>query len=282
MIADGDIIHMLYCTWYALEKSSRSEKINGGVFYIKSEDDGLTWSAPRDISANCHTGEFSRSLLATGPGHGIKLSEKSVNPGMLLVPVWMTPATGGDDMSHHPAVVSTLYSLDHGDTWQLGEVIFESETLRDPNETVAVELSCGGVMLNIRNESKNNRRAVALSANGYDNWSAPRFDQVLTDPICFGSIIRYNKNDENIILFINCANERTGDMMASRVNLTVRASRDDGKTWEASRVLIPGKSGYSDIAVGSDGTIYALYDVDHGDTSMNLLRFDLDWIYGAE
>ena len=139
-------------------------------------------------------------------------------------------------------------------------------------------------MLNMRNTNQTvKRRAVTVSETGYNNWATPKFDNNLPDPICFASIIRY---DKDTILFVNCNNDflfppNPVAWMAPRINLTVRASRDDGKTWEASRVLVPGKSGYSDIAVAPNGMIYVLYDIDHGDSSMNLLSFDLDWIYGA-
>lgn len=284
MFVDGDIVHMLYNTWYSLEKSKNDRGWDGGVFYIKSIDDGLTWSDPKDISASCHTDEFPRALLATGPGHGIVLSEKSKNPGMLLVPIWLTPESNTNSeknkaTDHQNPVASSLYSLDKGETWKIGEIIFPTEEITDPNETAAVELSDGSIMFNMRTPSLLKRRAVTVSETGYSGWSTPRFEQNLPDPICFASIIRY---DKDTILFVNCANEGMGvdDWLTRRINLTVRASRDDGKTWEASRVLVPGKAGYSDIAVGPDGMIYVLYDIDHGDTSMNLLSFDLDWIYG--
>ncbi|MCL2816231.1 MAG: glycoside hydrolase [Oscillospiraceae bacterium] len=279
MIVDGAIIHLLYSVWYGLEKSRNKRGADGGVFYTKSEDDGLTWCDARDISAVCHKKEFPRNLFAVGPGHGIVLSGKSKNPGMLLAPVWMTPVTTVDDMDHKLPVVTTIYSLNHGETWQVGDIIYSTEKIINPNETAAVELSDGSVMLNMRNESPEKRRSVSVSPTGFNGWTTPQFDENLPDPTCFGSIVRYSKNT---ILFVNCANDEKNpsSWMAGRINLTVRISRDDGKTWEASRILVSGKAGYSDIAVAPDGMIYVLYDIDHGDTSMNLLKFNLDWIYG--
>lgn len=281
MIADGDIIHMLYSVWYGLEKDKNKRGADGGVFYMKSEDDGLTWSAPKNISAVCHKNEFPRNLFAVGPGHGIVLGKRSQNPGMLLAPVWMTPTATDDDTDHKLPVVTAIYSTDRGETWQVGDIIYSVGEIINPNETAAVELSGGGVMFNMRNESPQKCRSVSVSPTGYDNWTTPQFDRNLPDPTCFAGIVRY---DENTILFVNCANDgsKADSWMAGRVNLTVRISRDDGRTWEASRVLAPGKAGYSDIAVGPNGMIYVLYDIDHGDTSVNLLRFDLNWIYGAK
>ena len=37
-------------------------------------------------------------------------------------------------------------------------------------------------------------------------------------------------------------------------------SRDDCKSWPVSKVLEPGISGYSDLTVGHDGTIYCVYE----------------------
>lgn len=97
--------------------------------------------------------------------------------------------------------------------------------MSDPNETTAVELSDGSVMLNMRNVSPAKRRSITVSPNGYDGWSEPRFDDALPDPTCFGSLVRY---DSGTILFVNA------ESTSSRSNITVKASYDDGRTWSAS------------------------------------------------
>jgi sialidase-1 len=57
-----------------------------------------------------------------------------------------------------------------------------------------------------------------------------------------------------VILFSNPASRDR------RVNMTVRASFDEGQTWTASRVLHAGPSAYSDLAVLADGEIGCLYE----------------------
>jgi len=47
---------------------------------------------------------------------------------------------------------------------------------------------------------------------------------------------------------------------AKREKLTIRLSLDDCKTWPRSRVLHPGPSAYSDLALLGDHTILCLYE----------------------
>ena len=69
-----------------------------------------------------------------------------------------------------------------------------------------------------------------------------------------------------------------------RKNVTVRASFDEGRTWPVLRTLEPGISGYSDLAVGPDGTIYCFYerggvdDVMWDTKCLCVARFSLHWL----
>ncbi|MBL9124270.1 MAG: exo-alpha-sialidase, partial [Planctomycetaceae bacterium] len=255
VIADrtNGAVHLLFCLEYAR------------CFYQRSDDDGQTYSAPVEITATFdqYRPEYDWKVLATGPGHGVCLAS-----GRLLAPVWLSTATGKN--VHHPSVITTVYSDDAGQTWQRGAIITgEREPLIDPNESQAVQLADGRVLFNIRSESPPNRRAVATSPTGIDAWSVPTFDEALVDPICMASLCRLTTtadSDRNRLLFSNPANlERAQGAVTpggsrDRKNLTVRLSYDEGKTWPVSRVLEAGPSGYSDLAVAPDGTIYCLYE----------------------
>jgi sialidase-1 len=150
------------------------------------------------------------------------------------------------------------------------------------------------VMLNIRNENRDHRRAISISKDGAHRWSAPTLHPELKEPVCMANVLRYNfKTDEGPgrILFSNPDNlEYSGkagpsyDKNRDRVNLTIKMSLDDGKTWPVSRVVEPGISAYSDLAVAADGSILCLYERGGVDNVMwdtkyvTLARFNLEWL----
>ena len=57
-----------------------------------------------------------------------------------------------------------IYSDDHGATWQAGALV--PDTIASCNESEAVELGDGCVMLNMRNLGATRRRAITRSATG--------------------------------------------------------------------------------------------------------------------
>ncbi len=265
------VVHFLFCLEYMR------------AFYMRSDDDGVTFSTPVEITASFDRfrPEYAWKVLATGPGHGIQLRN-----GRLLVPVWLSTGTGGH--AHRPSVTSTIYSDDGGKTWHRGSIaVPDTPKFIFPNETAAAQLSDGGVLLNVRTESRENRRVIVTSPDGATNWSAPRFDRQLLEPICFASIVSLGGSR---LVFSNPDNlaktngpEDPGKSR-DRKNLTIQLSLDDGKTWAAKRVLEPGWAGYSDLAVDSDGTIHCFYE--RGSPGANsfqtealvLASFDTSWI----
>jgi sialidase-1 len=264
-------------------------------FSMRSDDDGVTWSVPVEITATFEKfrPDYDWKVLATGPAHGIQLRS-----GRLLVPVWLSTGTGGH--AHRPSVTSVIYSDDNGATWERGDIaVPNTEDWIFPNETVAVELRDGSVMLNVRSESKDHRRLVTTSADGATGWTKPRFDDALLEPICMASIVRYpgeSGGAGNEILFANPHNLARADgkeapgKSRDRKNLSIKLSHDEGRTWSVNKVLEPGHSAYSDLAVLPDGTILCLYERGSGVESkkptsyarLTLARFNREWLTGGE
>lgn len=270
------VVHFLYQHDYAR------------VFYMRSTDDAATFSAPVDITSALEdlSPTFPWTVVALGPGHAIELTS-----GRLLVPVWLAAGkpTKEGHRQHAPSGITTLYSDDGGTTWKHGEMIaISTPEMVNPNEQQVIQLADGSVMANIRTGDKRMRRAVAFSPDGISHWTKPIFDEHLYDPICAAGIVRYSTNppaDKNRILFTNPDSQSISDATKPhglRQNLTIRLSEDEGKTWPVAKLLKEGSTGYSDIAVAPDKTIYDLYEaiLDPGDKALSLTiaRFNLAWL----
>ena len=274
LIADRDgTVHMLFCLEYER------------AFYQRSEDDGLSWSKPVEITATFDTfkKDYAWKVLATGPNHSIQLKT-----GRLVVPVWLSTGEGGN--AHRPSVTATVYSDDQGKTWKAGDIAVPcTDEWINPNETVAIELNDGRVMLNVRSESTAHRRLITTSPDGATKWSTPKFDEALLEPICMAGIVRYNHGGKSLILFSNPHNLDGGregkpepGKSRARKNVSVKISRDEGQTWPVNKLLEDGPSMYSDIAVTQNGTILCFYGrgtkPGFAGSGLTLARFNLEWL----
>jgi len=275
-------VHALFCYDYRR------------VFHLRSEDDGATFSAPVEITPALE--EFRRDypwkVIATGPAHGTQLRS-----GRFVVPAWMSDGSGKEmgkgKLGHRPSVVSLIYSDDRGRSWRCGDIVCRNDArFRNPSETVMVELADGRVLFNIRSESKENRRLVSISRDGVRGWSEPRFDPALLEPVCMASLLRASwpeGGQRSRILFANPDNLENelvkpgGSLAHDRKRLTVKMSYDECRTWPVSKVLEPGPSGYSDLAMLPDGTVLCIYECGMLDNmtltkSITLARFNLEWL----
>ncbi len=276
MIPDRDgTVHAVFCLEYMR------------AFYARSTDDGVTWSKPVEITATFEAfrAQYDWKVLAAGPNHGIQLRS-----GRLVVPVWISTGTGGN--AHRPSVTATVFSDDGGRTWRAGEIaVPDTPEWINPNEAIALELVDGRVMLNVRNEAKTHRRLVTYSRDGATGWSKPEFHDELLEPICMGSLIRLSAQPQatkNRILFSNPHNLERADgkgapgVSRDRKNMTVKLSYDEGKTWPVSKVVEPGQSAYSDLAVTKAGTMLLFFGnsgpPNFSGSKLSVVRFNLEWL----
>jgi sialidase-1 len=236
-----------YCTNPGADMMARS------VWLTWSDDDGLTWATPRELTADVKPAGWT--WYATGPGRGIELST-----GRLLVPCDHTDELGVT-RSH------VIYSDDQGETWQLG-----GSAGPDTDEATVAELADGRVVLNMRYEGAVRARALATSDDGGLTWSETTLDERLPDPACEGSLLVAPEG----MLFANPATT----IAFPRDHVTVRLSPDEGATWPYARVLDEGPSAYSSLTRLSDGRFGVLWE--SGRTlpydRIRFARFDLAWV----
>lgn len=207
------------------------------VLVMWSDDDGLTWSGPRDITADVKKPDWT--WYATGPCHAVQLSS-----GRILVPC-NHAAYQAERGTSGPYTSHVIYSDDHGETWQIGGLV-GSRT----NECALAELKDGSVYINMRSYHGRHRRAAAWSYDGGRTWSEITLDEALVEPVCQGSVIA---DSGGTLWFSNPASEK-------RERLTVRKSEDGGRTWGKSVLLHEGPAAYSDLAIAEDGAVFCFYE----------------------
>ena len=230
------------------------------VWAMSSADDGVSWSAPVEITAEVKRPGWT--WYATGPGVGIQ-----TRGGRLVIPANHAEAGIGVHRSH------VVYSDDGGRRWQLG-------ASADPgtNESQVVELADGRLMLNMRNHPPRaaNVRMVAFSDDGGRSLSPAAPDPALVEPPAQASLLRLTSAttaDRNRLLFANPAS-------AARERLMVRLSYDEGSTWPVGRVVHEGPAAYSSLVALPDSSVGLVFE--RGDRSpyerITFARVTLDWL----
>lgn len=231
------------------------------VWLTFSDDEGVSWSNPLDITRNVKLPEWSGYNI--GPGIGIQL-QKGFFSGRLLV-----PASGGH--SNH-----LIYSDDHGKTWGI------TGSIEIGSESQVIELFQGRLLMNMRGGGRYGRH-ISLSSDTGANWSRPYYDSYLIEPVgiggsnCQAAILRYTFPDlyaKGRILFSNPASG------AVRQNLTIRISYDECSTWKHSRLLWPGASGYSCLTVLPDKRVGVLFESGktYSAEKITFASFSLEWL----
>ena len=201
------------------------------VWVTSSRDDGVSWAPPVDITASVKLPDWT--WYATGPVNGIQLRS-----GRLVI---ACDHNRGDVSRRYSHVI---YSDDHGASWKLG-----GSAGPDGNESTVEELADGTLMLNQRSYAGRNRRQVSLSKDGGLSWSDPVLNEALVEPVCQGSLLRVGK----WLYFANPA-------ATKRERMTVKASRDGGKSWTAGRLVHAGPAAYSNLVALRGGRLGLLYE----------------------
>lgn len=240
-------IHLLMTWNFATDGKSAGDFNNGTtkdtrrVFYTYSDDDGVSWSKPVEITDQAKKPEWG--WYATGPCHGIVLS-KGAHKGRIIVPCDANERKEATGSTTGYSLV--IYSDDHGKTWHIGG------TVKGGNESCAAELEDGRILLTCR--ASGGKRLLAWSSDGGETFSAGKANADLPDPRCQGSCLSHTWNGTPVVFHINCADAST------RTKLTVKASVDGGEKWNSGYKLTALYTAYSDIVMLDDNIIVIFYE----------------------
>jgi sialidase-1 len=221
-----------------------------------SMDDGVTWTKARSLESQID--KTAWRWYATGPSHGIQLKYGS-HKGRLVV------GANHSTVSGRLAGAHLVYSDDGGLHWKIGAVDDPAKKSGkqplQPGELSTVELTNGSVYAAARDNGGTapGNRAYAISKDGGKTFST-RFTAIpsLVAPMVQGSTLRLRSTADgdryNRILFA-----APGDPSKRRY-LTIRSSRNEGKTWTTSKRITSDYSGYSDLVKLGTGKIGLLYE----------------------
>ncbi|MBO4258570.1 sialidase family protein [Streptomyces griseorubiginosus] len=226
-----------------------SEADGRRVWVRHSDDDGTTWSSPREITEQVKRPGWR--WYATTPGHAVQLRS-----GRVVVPANHTLPPTGTDVGTEARYNGghCLLSDDRGETWSLGYVDDNTDGYINANETTAAELPDGRVYFNTRNDSPSpGNRADAHSEDGGETLRLPFRPQAgLDGPVCQGSLLHLH--DPDVLLFSGPA------FPSARALMTIRASTDGGRTWRAAYTADGLPAAYSDLVRVDPATVGLLHE----------------------
>ena len=227
--------------WKTSQQGMTPDK-TGQMLLVKSDDDGLTWSKPVNITGMVK--QESWYLLLFGPGKGITMQD-----GTLVFPIQY------QDSARIPSS-GIMYSKDRGNTWKITAPAKSQTT-----EAQVAEVYPGILMLNMRDD-RGGSRSVAITKDLGVTWEEhPSSRSALREPVCMASLIKVdaNKNSlkKDILLFSN------PDNTSRRTHQTIKMSLDGGLSWEKeNQVMLDELSGagYSCLTMIDENTVGILYE----------------------
>lgn len=211
----------------------------GQLVLVHSDDDGRTWSKPRNITKEVKDPAWR--LLLDGPGAGITMKDGTI--------VFPAQYRAGDGKPWSTLIVSK----DRGETWTIGTGVKS-----DTTEAQLVEVEDGVIMINCR-DNRGGSRTVATTRDLGKTWELhPTDRKALPESVCMASLLKWDVPGVGERLFFSNPATTSG-----RHTMTVKVSGDLGMTWPESLHTLYDKrsgAGYSCLAPADDAHLGILYE----------------------
>lgn len=241
-----------------------------------SDDDGRSWSAPRDLSDQILPKDWN-SWYATGPVHGLQLT-RGRHAGRLVFTVNTETWNGSRVTANHAALI---VSDDGGDNWRIGAkdsypIPADGTFRQKPSEMTITERPDGAVYVSGREQDGTDlgHRSHTVSRDGGDSFVAP-FKAIpdLYAPQVQCSTLQFGKR-----MLLACPADPD-----RRRTMQIRSSYDGGRTWDSvdrGTTVTTDWSGYSDMVRADGEHVGLMYEggaVDARD-EIRFARFTEDWL----
>ena len=249
-----------------------------------SDDDGKTWSAPKDITYGIRKDWMH--FLGTGPGTGIAL-HSGPHKGRLVIPVYTTNNVSYLSGSQSSRVI---YSDDHGETWQAGEAvndnrpvgnqIIHSSTMNNPGaqntESTVVQLKNGDLKLFMRGLTGDLQ--VATSKDGGATWEkdVKRYADVKDVYVQMSAVHTVQDGKEYIVL-----SNAGGPGRYNGLVHVARVEANGDLTWLKHNPIQSGKFAYNslqDLGNGEFGLLYEHADSKQNEYTLSYKKFNWDFL----
>lgn len=261
-------VHFLYTTYnwdYTAVGKGRGSKYTAPVYEkmakanepfvtsysVHSNDEGKTWSKPRDITSNvgrqAHFGASEGRQLTAGKHKG----------RLLLAGSRMDLDDKGNITHKH---IGVWHSDDEGRTWTLSKIKMP-EGVNTPrnasSEARITELPDGSLLYNER--TRNTGRHLSRSTDGGTTWTTTAPAPELKATQCNGSLLTLRDKSGALTNTVLCSVPSPG----GRSNGVIYVSKDGGKSWPLTNKVIKGNFAYSALIQLSPDSIGLFYETNH-------------------
>lgn len=250
---------------YFRTNSSSPFRITNKIYLWEShsDDDGITWSTPKDITAQVK--EDWMQFYGIGPGTGIVLHAGPYK-GRIVIPTYSTNHEKELDGSQSARVI---YSDDHGETWHSGNAVNDGRILDDGSvihsstmnhkeaqntESTVIQLNSGVIKYFMRNLT--GKLQVATSYDGGLTWdkTVETYKEVNDVYVQLSSIQTVQDGQEYVVL-----TNANGPKRVNGYARLARVEKDNSLTWINHKLIQEGKFAYNALQqIGEDrfGILY--------------------------
>ncbi|MCU9533787.1 sialidase domain-containing protein [Streptococcus sp. CSL10205-OR2] len=249
-----------------------------------SDDDGVTWSNPKDITPMVTNDQMK--FHGVGPGAGIVL-QHGEHKGRIIVPTYSTNYAAPNHLTSQSSRV--IYSDDHGETWQMGGSPNDDRTLSNGTtihsltmsqsaeqltESTVVELDSGALKLFMRNPS--GRVKVATSTDSGQTWHNLKDIPEVVDVYVQLSAIHTHHNDKEYIILSNA----NGPARANGYLRVAEVLPDGELNWVNQKIFQKGDYAYNSLTkIGENnyGILYEHTEPGYNAYSLHFKSFNMEY-----